>query len=67
MKGDFKDANSDLFGEKFKDELVKKVEADSALSKAVRIVSRSSKVYQGPPDSKQGKGPSFSGQLNQRV
>ena len=32
----------------FKDELVKKVEADSALSEAVRIVSWSSKVYQSP-------------------
>ena len=45
VKGDFKDAGFDLFGEKFKDELVKKVEADSALLKAVRIVSCSSKVY----------------------
>ena len=31
-KGDFKDAGGDLFGEKFKEELVKE---DSALSKAV--------------------------------
>ena len=58
-KGDFKDAGSDLFGEKFKDELVKKVEADSALSKAVRIVSRSSKVYQGPQSQNKGRAPLF--------
>ena len=42
----------DLFGEEFKDMLVEKVEADSALSKAVSIVSKSSgsasKVYQRP-------------------
>jgi hypothetical protein len=58
-KGDFQDAGSDLFGEKFKDELVKKVEADTALSKAVRIVSRSSKVYQGPQSQSKGKAPLF--------
>ena len=58
-KGDFKDAGSDLFGENFKDELVKKVEADSALSKAVRIVSRSSKVYQSPQGQTKGRAPLF--------
>ena len=41
-KGDFKDAGSNLFGEKFKDNLIKKVEADSVLLKAVRIVLRNS-------------------------
>ena len=58
-KGDFKDAGSDLFGEKFKDELVKKVEADSALSKAVRIVSHTSKVYQSLQSQTRGKNPLF--------
>ena len=58
-KGNFKNAGSNLFGKKFKDELVKKVEADSALSKAVRIVSRSSKVYQGPQNQNKGKAPLF--------
>ena len=51
-KGEFTKAKADLFGEEFKDTLVKKVEADSALSKAVSIVSKSSgstsKVYQKP-------------------
>lgn len=51
-KGDFTGAKGDLFGEKFKEELVKKVEADTALSKAVRIVSRSSKIYQNPQKGK---------------
>ena len=60
-KGDFKDAESDLFGEKFKDVLVKKVEADGALSKAVNIVSRGSKVYQGPQNQHKGKSPLFYG------
>ena len=41
-KGDFSKAGEDLFGQEFKDNLVKKVEADSAISKAVNIVSRSS-------------------------
>ena len=40
-KGDFSKAGEDLFGQEFKDNLVKKVEADSAISKAVNIVSRS--------------------------
>ena len=48
----FAKAKADLFGEEFKDTLVKKVEADSALSKAVSIVSKTSgstsKVYQKP-------------------
>ena len=41
-KGEFAKAKANLFGEEFKDTLVKKVEADSALSKAVSIVSKSS-------------------------
>ena len=41
-KGDFSKAGEDLFGQEFKDSLVKKVEADSAIFKAVNIVSRSS-------------------------
>ena len=52
-KGDFAKAESTLFGEEFKDNLVKKVEADSAISKAVNIVNRctssSAKLYQRPP------------------
>lgn len=51
-KGEFTKAKADLFGQEFKDTLVKKVEADSALSKAVNIVSKSSgpahRVYQRP-------------------
>ena len=48
-KGEFTKAKADLFGEEFKDTLVKKVEADSALSKAVNIVSKTAnKVYQRP-------------------
>ena len=58
-KGDFKDAGSDLFGEKFKDELVKKVEADSALSKAVWIVSRTSNVYQSSQSQTRGRNSLF--------
>lgn len=42
-KGDFTEAEEHLFGETFKETLVKKVEADSVLSKAVNIVTRSSK------------------------
>ena len=58
-KGDFTEAGNDLFGEKFKEELVQKVEADGALSKAVRIVSRSTKVYQNPHTQGKGKSPLF--------
>jgi len=49
-KGEFDDAGADLFGEVFKGELVKKVEADAALSKVVNIANRSSsvKVFQRP-------------------
>lgn len=49
-KCEFKDAEGDLFGDSFKEVLVKKVEADSALSKAVHIVTRSAsvKTYQNP-------------------
>jgi hypothetical protein len=51
-RGEFAKAKADLFGQEFKDTLVKKVEADSALSKAVSIVSKSSgstsKMYQKP-------------------
>ena len=57
--GDFKDADSDLFGEKFKEELVKKVKADGALSKVVGIVLRSSKVYQTPQNQNKGKSSLF--------
>ena len=43
-------SRGDLFGQEFKNGLVKKVEADAALSKAVNIVARSvgtaSKRYQ---------------------
>ena len=42
-KGDFSTTEEILFGEAFKETLVKKVEADSVLAKAVNIVSRSSK------------------------
>ena len=49
----FAKVESTLFGEEFKDNLVKKVEADSAISKAVNIVNRctssSAKLYQRPP------------------
>lgn len=55
-KGEFTNAKADLFGQDFKETLVKKVEADSALSKAVNIVSKSagstSKVYQKPSGSR---------------
>ena len=55
-KGEFTKAKADLFGQDFKETLVKKVEADSALSKAVNIVSKSagstSKVYQKPSGSR---------------
>ena len=40
-KGDFSNSRCDLFGQEFKDGLVKKMEADEALSKAVNIVARS--------------------------
>ena len=54
-KGDFSKAKGALFGEEFKDGLVKKVEADSAISKAVNIVNRSTnnavKMYQRPAKS----------------
>ena len=58
-KGDFTQAESDLFGGKFKEELVQKVEAGGALSKAVRIVSRGTKVYQNPQAQHRGKNPLF--------
>lgn len=58
-KGDFTRAGTDLFGGKFKEELVQKVEADGALSKAVRIVSRGSRVYQNPQSHSRGKNPLF--------
>ena len=41
-KGNFTEAEEHLFGETFKETLVKKVEADSVLLKAVNIVTRSS-------------------------
>ena len=43
-RGDFSKAGNDLFGQDFKDGLVKKVEADSALAKAVNIVTRSTNL-----------------------
>ena len=46
--GDFSEAQNELFGMKFKENLVQKVEADTALSKAVRIVTRGSNIYQNP-------------------
>ena len=46
-KGDFSQAEDNLFGEAFKETLVKKVEADSVLAKAVNIVNRSSKGRDG--------------------
>ena len=58
-KGGFTEAGSDLFGEKFKEELVQKVEADGALSKAVGIVSRVTKVYHNPRGQHNGKNPLF--------
>ena len=58
-KGDFTEAGVDLFGGRFKEELVQKVEADGALSKAVRIVSRGTKVYQSPHTHHKGKNPLF--------
>lgn len=42
-KYDFSKSEENLFGEAFKETLVKKVEADSVLAKAVNIVTRSSK------------------------
>ena len=63
-KGDFSNSKCDLFGQGFKDGLVKKVEADAALSKAVSIVARSvgttGKIYQKQPLGQrvfQGAGP----------
>ena len=56
---------NDLFGEEFKQTLVKKVEADAALSKAVNIVtktsSNSNQVYQ-----KQANNNRFSGSRTSR-
>jgi hypothetical protein len=63
-KGNFTDAGNDLFGKKFKEELVQKVEADGALSKAVRIVSRSTKLYQNPQTQHKGKSPLFQSQTS---
>ena len=52
-KGDFSNSKCDLFGHEFKDGLVKKVEADAGLSKAVNIDARSEsttgKIYQKQP------------------
>ena len=58
-KGDFSQAGSDLFGEKFKQGLVEKVEADGALSKAVRIVSQGTRVYHNPQSQPRGRNPLF--------
>ena len=46
-KGNFTEAEEHLFGETFKETLVKKVEADSVLSKAVNIVTRTSRGREG--------------------
>jgi hypothetical protein len=46
-RGNFTEAEEHLFGETFKETLVKKVEADSVLSKAVNIVTRSSRGREG--------------------
>jgi len=61
-KCEFKDAEGDLFGDSFKEVLVKKVEADSALSKAVHIVTRSAsvKTYQNPKGRWRGNSQFFS-------
>ena len=63
-KGDFSEDGSDLFGEKFKEELVRKVEADTVLSKAVGIVSRNSKVYRSPSTGTKAKNPLFQSQTS---
>ena len=54
-------AGAHLFGEVFKGELVKKVEADAALSKVVNIANGSSsvKVFQRPTWSKFGESGQF--------
>ena len=63
-KGDFSKAEESLFGEAFKETLIKKVEADSVLTKAVNIVSRNTKgrdnQYQRP-QSKYGRKDRFFG------
>ena len=47
-RGDFSEVQNELFGMKFKENLVQKVEAGIILSKAVRIVTRGSNIYQNP-------------------
>ena len=73
-KGDFSNSRCDLFGQEFKDGLVKKVEADAALSKAVNIVARSvgttSRMYQKQPSEQhffQGSRTSLYGAVSGRV
>ena len=73
-KGDFSNSKFDLFGQEFKDGLVKKVEADAALSKAVSIVARSvgttGKIYQKQPSGQrffQGSRTSRYGAVSGRV
>ena len=73
-KGDFSNSRCDLFGQEFKDGLVKKVEADAALSKAVSIVTRSvgttSRMYQKQPSGQrffQGSRTSRYGAVSGRV
>ena len=58
-KGDFSEASSDLFGVKFKETLVQQVEADTALSKAVHIATRGSRVYQNPARQEKSKRPLY--------
>ena len=73
-KGDFSNSKCDLFGQEFKDGLVKKVEADAGLSKAVSIVARSvgttGKIYQKQPSGQrffQGSRTSRYGAVSSRV
>ena len=73
-KGDFSNSKCDLFGQEFKDGLVKKVEADAALFKAVSIVARSvgttGKIYQKQPSGQhfsQGSRTSRYGAVSGRV
>ena len=58
-KGDFTQAGTDLFGEKFKEDLVGKVEADGTMSKVVSIVSRATKSFPSYQPNTRGKSPLF--------
>lgn len=63
-KGDFTDAGGNLFGMKFKENLVQKVEADTALTKAARIASKGSRIYQNPHPQQKGRKPLFQGRTS---